>query len=156
MVDTIKDYTTGKIVEDIKYGLSLVESNKETLANSEIGEAMLAEVNRFEPKIFDITEVSKLIQGAEKCAVGERTCRALLPDSTLTESVFLDELADALVDAGHANWVTKEEAISTLGKYKSKIIVSKISGKYMEICRTYSKTCIFWNMEKCGLKCIER
>jgi len=151
-----EDYITGKIVEDIKNGLIVLNTEKKKMADSETGKAMLAAVGEYEPLLLDIEKVSQIIQESEKCAVGERTCRELQPDSTFTESVFLDELAEALVNAGKAKMVSTEEALDTLKKYKNKIIASKISGKYMEICRTYSKTCIFWNMEKCGLKCIHR
>ena len=151
-----EDYITGKITEDIKNGLFVLDAEKKKIADSETGKYMLEAVGKYEPLLLDIKKVSKIIQESETCAVGERTCRVLQPDSTFTESVFLDELADALVNAGKAKIVSKNEAIETLKKYKTKIIASKVSGKYMEICRTYSKTCIFWNMEKCGLKCIGR
>jgi len=62
-----------------------------------------------------------------------------------------------MVEAGQAKYVTKEEAFAVMDKYESHpIIISKVSGKYSEICRTWPEKCLYWNMEKKGLHCIEK
>jgi len=54
-----------------------------------------------------------------------------------------------MVKAGKGQYAEKIEAINTLKKYpKNQLILAKVSGKYMEICRSYPKDCAFYNMEK--------
>ncbi|MEN6592066.1 MAG: hypothetical protein ABFC12_02330 [Methanobacterium sp.] len=58
-------------------------------------------------------------------------------NSEFTESVFLNRLAEGMIDARKAKPAEKEAAISTLNKYpKNPLILSKVSGKYLEICRS--------------------
>ncbi|WP_156785990.1 hypothetical protein [Archaeoglobus veneficus] len=59
-----------------------------------------------------------------------------------------------MVKIGKARMVTKEEAVKTLKKYSTPIIVSKVSGKYMEICRSSPRECVYWCAERAGLKCL--
>ena len=61
-----------------------------------------------------------------------------------------------MVKAGKARVVSKEEAVETLKKYGTPIIVSKVSGQYNEICRSSPKECVYWNAERAGLKCLRR
>ena len=68
----------------------------------------------------------------------------------------MNELAEKMVKAGKARFTSKEEAIRILSKYTTPIIVSKVSGKYMEICRSHPKTCVYWNAERKGLRCLKR
>ena len=70
-----------------------------------------------EPKLIDINTSSTLIHESKKCAVGERVCRAMNKCSGFTESIFLDELAEGMTNAGKAIYVPKEDAIQTLQKY---------------------------------------
>jgi methylmalonyl-CoA mutase cobalamin-binding subunit len=78
-------------------------------------------------------------------------------ETPLTESVFLDDLAGGMVEVGKAKFVTKEEAIDNIKKHqKNPIIVSKVSGQHSEICLTWPKKCLYWNMERHKLKCINR
>ena len=77
-------------------------------------------------------------------------------DSAFTESVFLNELAEGMVKAGKARYVAENDAISTLRKYQSNpIIISRVSGKYMEICCSLPETCVYWRMEQCGITCLD-
>jgi hypothetical protein len=51
----------------------------------------------------------------------------------------------------------KEKAIDTLAKYKKNpLVVSTVSGKPVELCRTSPETCVYWNMEKRDLVCLRR
>jgi hypothetical protein len=97
--------------------------------------------------------VSVLIRGAGRCAVGERVCASCSANSPVTESVFLDDLAISMVDSGQARFVAADEAIATLKKYPhNPLIVSTVSGKEQEICRSYPNDCIYWNMKIRGFE----
>ena len=154
---TIQEYMSGEVCEKIRQAFSIFNSAGGSLDGSKVGKAMLNNVNKLEPKILTVDEAINLIQGAKQCAIGERVCRSLHKETPLTESVFLDELAAGMVEAGKARIVNKDEAVDNIKKYRKKsIIVSKVSGKYSEICPTWPKKCLYWNMEKHKLKCINR
>ena len=153
----IDDYTSGRVLKYIKmiyYSLILV---KFPILDHLIGKELLKRIMLSEPKIIDINIASALIQESKKCAVGERVCRSLNKDSKFTESVFLDELAEGMIKAGKAQHAEKEEAIKTLQKYpENPLILAKVSNKYMEICRSVPKDCVYYNMQRCKLKCLSK
>lgn len=154
---TIQDYVSGKVCEQIEKAFAIFDAVGSALHESDIGKVMLSNVSRLEPKKLTAEEAMELIRASTQCAVGERVCRSLHKDSPFSESVFLDDLAAGMVAAGKARIVTKDEAIENIKKYrKHPIIVSKVSGKHAEICPTYPKKCIYWNMEKHKMKCIIR
>ena len=154
---TIEEYASGKVLEQIQKAFAVFHSIGACLCDHEIGKLMLRNVQKMEPRKMSIDDTIRLIQSAKQCAIGDRVCRALHRETPVTESVFLDELASAMVDAGKACFVSTEGAVENLKKYgKKPIIVSKVSGKYAEICPTWPKTCLYWNMEKHKLKCINR
>lgn len=154
---TIQEYVSGEVCEKIRQAFLIFNSVEGSLNGSKVGKAMLNNVNKLEPKKLTIDESIKLIQESKQCAIGERVCRSLHKETPLTESVFLDELAAGMVEAGKARFVNKDEAMDNVRKYQKKpIIVSKVSGKYSEICPTWPKKCLYWNMEKHKLKCINR
>ncbi len=154
---TIDDYTSGKVLKNVKltfYSLKLV---KIPVLGQRIGKELLEKIIVSEPKLIDIDMASALINESKKCATGERVCRAINKDSKLTESVFLDELAEGMVKAGKARYAEKEDAIKTLQKYpKNPLILAKVSNKYMEICRSYPEDCIYYNMHRCKIKCLTK
>jgi hypothetical protein len=153
----VTDYTTGKLLTMIKQAFSIFESAKGQLSGSETGKRLLKEIKKLDPILTNRDGASKFIQESNKCAVGERVCKVLHKNSEFTEEVFLDELAEGMVKAEKAKYVTKENAINTLKKYpKNPLIISKVSGKHMEICRSCPDVCVYWNMEKRGLKCLNR
>lgn len=154
---TIEDYTTGRICEKIAQAFSVFESTNAPLAGTEIGQIMLDAVNPFEPRKLAIEEAVQLVEQSQECAIGERVCRALHTDTPFSEAVFLDELARGMIEVGKARPASRSEAVATIRSYrKPSIIVSKVSGKYAEICPTWAKKCVYWNMEKHKLKCIIR
>lgn len=151
----VNDYKTGKILDDIKQAFSIFEFIGSKLGSTRVGERMLEEVKKFDPRIIDMESASQFIQESEKCAAGERVCRALHKHTPLTESIFLDELAEGMVEVGKAKYVTQKEATEILRKYRrNTLVVSKVSGKYMELCRTWPDKCVYWNMQKRGLRCL--
>jgi len=153
----VNDYITGKILVETKLALRYVKFVKIPIIGSLIVKKLLDKIKKFDPRLIELKMASELIQGSMKCAVGQRVCRAIHKDSEYTESVFLDELAEGMIEAEKARDVTKEEALNTLKKYlNNPLILSKVSGKYMEICPSSPGECVYWNMEKCKLKCLYR
>ena len=145
---TVKNYTSGKILKDVKLTNYSLKLTRIPIFGSWIKEKIFTKTKNFEPLLINIEIASKLINESNKCAVGERVCRAISKDSMLTESVFLDELAEGMTRVEKAQFVEKEEAIKTLQKYpKNPIIAAKVSNKYMEICRSYPKNCVFFRMQ---------
>ena len=155
---TISEYMSGKICEQISLALSIMDdAPKGQLKGTKIGKALLRNVGELEPRKMKVEEAITLIRKSEKWAISERVCRCLHPGSPLSETVFLDELAAGMVSAGKARFVDVDAAIANVRKYHTgPIVVSKVSGKYMEICRTWAKRCVYWNMEKHKLQCIQR
>ena len=154
---TIDDYVSGKVCQQIAKSFSIFDAaGKSSLAGTRIGDILQENVRKLAPKKLTIDDAIKMIQSARRCAVGARVCMAVHTEAPLTESVFLDELAAAMAKAGKARLTTKAEAINNLKRYRKPIIVTKVSGKYAEICPTWARKCIYWNMEKHRLKCIQR
>lgn len=154
---TVNDYTSGKILKDVKLTNYSLKLARIPIIDSWIKNKIFDKTKNFEPLLINIDDASKLIHESEHCAVGERVCRAITKDSEFTESVFLDELAEGMVKAQKARYVEKEEAISTLKKYpKNPLILAKVSNKYMEICRSYPKDCVFYNMQRHKIKCLTK
>jgi hypothetical protein len=90
---TIQDYMSGIVCEQIGQTFSIFESAKGSLNDTEVGKAMLSNVNKSEPKKITAEEAINLIKESQQCAIGERVCRSLHKETPLTESVFLDDLA---------------------------------------------------------------
>ena len=153
----ISDYISGKVLDQVKMAFTVLDSSPGSLADTDIGKMMVKSVKKFEALILTTDKAKNFITEAASCASGQRVCIKLFPESPYTESIFLDELANAMVEAGQAKYVTKEEAFAVMDKYESHpIIISKVSGKYAEICRTWPDKCLYWNMEKKGLHCLEK
>jgi len=122
----IDDYITGKILTDTKFALYALRFVRIPIIWPLVRKKLLNEITKFAPKLINIETASKLIQESKKCAAGERVCRAIHKNSELTESVFLDKLAEGMVKVRKARYVTKEEAINTLKKYPhNPLILSK-------------------------------
>jgi hypothetical protein len=122
-----------------------------------LGENCLKSTKSFEPQIINMDQAIDIILKSDKCAVGERVCRVLNENSEFTESVFLNSLAKGMIDAGKAQPVEKEAAIITLKEYpKNPLILSKVSGKYSEICRSAPQYCVFYRLERCHMKCLNQ
>ncbi|MBM4306867.1 MAG: hypothetical protein FJ123_09040 [Deltaproteobacteria bacterium] len=153
----VTDYKTGKLLKLVKEVFKLLESFKGPLVGSKLGERILEEIRKLNPKLMKDEQASDLIQKARKCASGERVCRELHKETPSTGAIFLDELAEAMVEIGKARYVTKQEAIEILGKYRGNpLVVSAVSGKPMELCRTWPEKCLYWHLEKHGIRCVEK
>lgn len=154
---TIEEYTTGKVCEQLKLAFSMMDSAISPLKGSGAGDIMLTTVNKLAPRKITFSQAVELISKSRICAVGARVCLAVHTDAPPTKAVFLDKLAEGMAKAGKAKIASRSEAVKTLEKYSKKpLIVSRVSGNYAEICPTWPKRCLYWNMEKHKLKCIKR
>jgi hypothetical protein len=154
---TVDDYASGKLLAEARQVFSLLNASDESLAGSLQGKALLEATSAWDPMLLTPGEAALAIRASTHCAVGERICGPNHPHAPFAEAVFLDELAEALVATRRAEMVTKEQAIATLDKYKKNPkVMCKVSGKPMELCCTSPDTCIYWNMERRGLECIQR
>ncbi len=156
---TLEDYVSGKTVVQVQRTIEALSKAEQPLLGSKTGNRAMETARELDPRILIQEEAEEIIGKAEKCATGERVCRAGFPDSPLTEAVFLDELADGMVGASKARYVGKQEALEILAKYPERpLVMSKVTGtgKHMELCRTYPGTCVYWNMVKRGLPVLRK
>ena len=146
---------SGRILEDVETMLKAINAVRLPRIGAYICKKLLEKLEKFDPIQITVDEASVFIKTAIKVAVGPRVCFAL-HSRDFAESVFLDELAEGLVNAGKARYSTKEDAINTLRRYSecNPIVASSVSGKYMEICCSSLRDCVYWNMERKGLKCM--
>ncbi|MBM4242132.1 MAG: hypothetical protein FJ150_10825 [Euryarchaeota archaeon] len=143
----VDDYVTGRIVKDSKLAIQSLRFLKIPIIGAYIGGKLIKRIKNFEPKLVNMETASKVIHQSDKIAVGERVCRSI-NNSKLTEAVFLNELAEGMVSVGKARFVRTEEAIKALNNYpKNPLILSKVSGNYLEICCSLPADCVYWNME---------
>jgi hypothetical protein len=154
---TTDDYSTGRVLENIGKALQVFESTEGPLSDNEQAIRIQKKIQEFEPRILSFPDVSVYIRKAAIIALGERVCQALHPGSVSTESVFLDELAEAMIRSGKARLASIEDAEQTLKKHSSHpLIISMVSGRYQEICASYPPDCVYWRAEKRGLHCLRR
>jgi hypothetical protein len=154
---TIEEYASGRSLPAIKEVLSMLRSSEESLAGSPAGKALLERFGPSDPTLVTTSDAAQVIRASTRCAVGEIGCSKLLPGGAFSETIFLDDLADAMIEAGKAKMVTKEEAAATLQVYaRNPKVLSKVSGRPLKLCCTSPETCLYWNMEKRGLECIRR
>lgn len=153
----VQDYMSGNILNLVNKGFAYFKYLKTPVLKIIVRKQLSKTLDKCNPLKVDVAYAVKLIEESEKCAVGQRVCNCLNNGADHGESVFLDELADGLVKVGKAVYVDKEQAVRTITvDRKGPIIVTRVSGKHSEICRTIAKNCVYWNSEKHGLKCIER
>lgn len=153
---TVDQYRLGLVAKMVRQAYDIMQSMEGSVAESEFGRRWQKQVTELAPMRLNQAQAERFIDDAERCAVGERACLSAFEDAPCTRSVFLDDLADGLVEAGKAEYVSKEKAKEVLAEYRNPIVISKVSGKYMEICRTWPKNCLYWNLEKRGLKCLAK
>jgi hypothetical protein len=149
----LSDYESKKIKRHILFARGTIHFFAYPFIGVYAQRKMQEKIKNFHLRRENMEAVSVLIRNAGRCAVGERVCASLSKNSPITESVFLDELADAMIKSGQARQVSGDEAIKTLEKYpKNPLIVACISGKKQEICRSYPEECIYWNLKKKGFE----
>lgn len=153
----VEDYVSGNVLSLIKKGFRLFPFLGIPIIGSVLKQYGVKVLKQCDAQKISVDNTATLITNAQRCAVGQRTCNVLYDGADHGESVFLDELADGLVQAGEAAYVEKADALRTIVENrKGPIMITRVSGKHMEICRSIPKHCMYWNSEKHGLKCIKR
>lgn len=154
---TIEQYRSGWVEKASKQAVDLMQSTQGPILETDYGPIIHTEIQAFAPLRASEKQAFEFIDKADLCAVGQRTCKCNYEDAPYTETVFLNELAKAQVDMGKARIVTRAEAKSTIKQYPGHpIVISKVSGSYMEICRSWPQKCIYWNMERHKVRCLNR
>jgi hypothetical protein len=154
---TTEDYRTGRIVEGIRKAEMVLDSSEALTSGDPAFVKIREKICAFRPVWVTEEEVIGLIRKSAAVAVGERVCRALHPESPATQSVFLDELAEALTEAGKAEIVTPEVAEQIIiRQQRQRYIASMVSGKYLELCAVHPADCIFCKAERAGMRCFEQ
>ena len=158
---TVEEYASGKILKDVKRAEQKIKTLNET------GDPALKEELEESSKdstkhhyVATLKHLKALLESAETIAIGPRICLAIHEDCEQpSASVFLDELAEALIDVGKAKQTTKNEAYTVLKEGKEKghpHVVSIVEEKPMELCNTCTDCCVLWQREKIGIQSIKK
>jgi hypothetical protein len=154
---TIDDYADGSITESIRKTLRYFRDAAGPLGEDEKALRVRQKIEEFEPLLITLDAAVAYIGKTDTVAIGERVCRILHAGSAFTESVFLDDLASAMIRSGRARKATAAQAAETLEKSSGHpFIISRVSGKHQEICASVPSECLFWKAEKKGLHCLKR
>jgi hypothetical protein len=149
---TVEEYASGKILRSIRFAHLALLFSGVPLVGPVINKNLELRMEPFDIRPITLREAGRVIEESVHCAAGLRVCQPLFPDAMATESVFLNDLADRMVEAGMARMVTKDAALSILEKYPGNpLVLSRVSGRYLEICRSVPEVCIFWNMRRKGM-----
>jgi hypothetical protein len=157
---TVEEYKSGKIFEymrqiDIAVKLLDIPLIKNTVRRKLSGKI---EKHRGDFILASQENFDYLINSSRTIAVGPRMCYHLYKKD-LSYAIFLDELADALIQTGYAKEISKEDAINVMkeGQESGRLqLISKVSGKPLELCNQSIKTCCLWKLERAGFKNIDR
>lgn len=154
----IEDYQNGHILKSIGRALQTISNSAPGLDDTPESIRVKQKICEFEPTVISFERAIIAVRSARTIAIGERICRPLHQDSEFTESIFLDELAEAMTEAGHARSAGPAEAEQTLKTHSGQhpLVMSKVSGKYLEICASVPGSCVFWRAEKNGVRCMRR
>jgi hypothetical protein len=150
---TVEDYGSGRILRSIRFAHIGLMAVRSPFIGPVIARKLEERMEPFGIRPITQNEAGTIIEGCRCCAAGPRVCQSLFPDAGATESVFLDDLADQMIIKKKARQVTRAQALETLRNYPDNpLILSKVSGQYLEICRSVPEVCIYWKMKKSGLK----
>ncbi|HWR02190.1 MAG TPA: hypothetical protein VN371_10040 [Chlorobaculum sp.] len=157
MMGSIEDYSSGKILGGISKALAALDEFGTLTREDDRIDRVIENIKAFEPECITQSEAATIIRDAHSIALGERVCRALHPESEPTQSVFLDELADAMIRSGRAGRASAEDAERALRQHSGHpLIISMVSGRHQEICASHRETCVFWKAENRGVRCLKR
>jgi len=152
MMATVEDYWTGRIVRLIRLAHLALHMEGIPILGSVVGKKIEQRMEPLDIHPATMDDARSIIEQSRYCAAGSRVCLPLFPGSVVTESVFIDELAEQMAAVKKARPVTKDQAVATLLQYPhNPLVISKVSGRYLEICRSEPETCIYWKIRKTGL-----
>jgi len=151
---TIEDYCSGRILVLIRRAHIALRIGQLPLVGSWTKRTLQERVAPLGIHPVTLDEAGDIIRCCRCCAAGPRVCQPLFPGSSESESIFLDELASGMIGVRKAVPVTKDQAMTILRKYPDKpLVLSPVSGKCLEICRSEPRVCIYWKMRRNGIKC---
>ncbi|NTU53395.1 MAG: hypothetical protein HGA97_06805 [Chlorobiaceae bacterium] len=154
---TTEDYRIGRVVEGIRRAERVLDNRDARSPGNPEFEKIREKILGFSPVWITMEQAVSVIRQAQIVAVGQRVCRVLHPESPETQSVFLDELAGVMAEAGKAGIVTAEMAEEVLNRQmRHRFIASMVSGRYLELCAVHSPDCIFCKAERVGIRCFDR
>lgn len=158
---TVEDYASGKILEDAKK----TELKIQALINTGDPEIRKELEERSKDSknghfIANTKTLKELIEKSKTVATGPRICLEIHKEcEQQAESVFLDELAEALINVGKVQRATKEEAYNVLKEGKKRghpHLVSIVANKPLELCNSCTDCCVLWKSERLGILCISK
>ena len=149
---TIEEYGSGRILRSIRLAHLALRFTGLPLAGPVLTKKLELRMKPFAIRPIRIDEAGRIIRECGRCAAGPRICQPLFPDAVLTEAVFLGDLADRMVQEKKARPVTADQALEVLRNYPDNpLLLSKVSGRYLEICRSAPEVCIYWEMLRNGI-----
>jgi len=157
---TVEEYRSGEIFGYMKQIDVAVKLLKFPLIKNTVRKKLVEKLKKHRG---DFVLVSRdnfdyLINSAKTIAVGPRMCYHLYKKD-LSYAIFLDELAEALIQIGSAEEISKEDAVIVMkeGKESGRLqLISKVSGKPLELCNQSLETCSLWKLERAGFKIMDR
>ena len=158
---TVEDYASGKILEVVKKTELKIQALIDTgdpEIRKELEERSKDSKNRH--FIANMKTLKELIEKSKTVAIGPRICLEIHKEcEQKAESVFLDELAEALINVGKAQKATKEEAYNVLKEGEKRghpHLVSIVANKPLELCNSCTDCCVLWKRERLGILCIRK
>jgi hypothetical protein len=157
---TVEEYKTGKIFEYMKQIDIAVKLLKFPLIKNTVRTKLTGKIEKHRGDFILASRdtLDYLINSARTVAVGPRICYHLYKKD-LSYAIFLDELAEALIQIGYAEEISKEDAVIVMkeGKESGRLqLISKVSGKPLELCNQSLETCSLWKLERAGFKIMDR
>jgi len=155
---TVEEYTSGKIFEFMKQIDIAVELLRVPLIKNAIRKKMTGKLEKYRDDfvLASVEDIEGIINSAATVAVGPRMCYHLYKKD-MSYSVFLDELAEAMIKEGYAKEISREDAIDVMknGKESGRLqLISRVSGRPLELCNQSTKMCSLWKLERAGFKII--
>ncbi|MCZ7380887.1 MAG: hypothetical protein O8C64_04850 [Candidatus Methanoperedens sp.] len=157
---TVEEYQSGKIFGYMKQIDIVVKFLKFPLIKNTVRRKLTGKIekHRGDFVLASWDNCEDLINSARTVAVGPRICYHLYKKD-LSYAIFLDELAEALIQIGYAEEISKEDAVIVMkeGKESGRLqLISKVSGKPLELCNQSLETCSLWKLERAGFKIMDR
>lgn len=157
---TVEEYKSGKIFKYMKQIDAAVKLLEIPFIKNTVRRKLTGKLVKHEGDFILASpeNVDSLIKSARTVAVGPRMCYHLYKKD-ISYAIFMDELAEALIQKEYAKEISKEDAIIVMKKGRESghlQLISKVSGKPLELCNQSIKTCCLWKLERAGFKNIDR
>lgn len=157
---TVEEYGSGEIFGYMKQIDISVKLLKIPLIKNTVRKKLVEKLKKHSGDFVLVPRYNfeDMINSAKTVAVGPRMCYHLYKKD-ISYAVFLDELAEALIQIGSAKEVSKADAIIVMkeGQESGRLqLISKVSGKPLELCNQSIETCSLWKLERAGFRIMER